>query len=512
MGVARKRLQANKANGDVKRKHLIVPSSTCSSSKLILPKNLDLEQVKDEQCRRHLEPFIVRVFETLHPTMLFQYNWHIGLIAEYLEAMYLGQIMKLIINIPPRTLKSICCSVALPSWVLGKNPAERIICSSYDSSLSMELSVYCRNIIESEDYKRTFPDTVIASDQNEKKKYQTTQYGHRACTSVGGSITGRGGRYKIMDDPIDPEGGYSRAEIEAANRYIDQTWSSRNDDPKNTRELLVMQRVHVEDPTGHILKTNDGSWTHLKVPQEAPKKTIVIFPITGKELVREKGSLIHESRFGHKENEDAKIRLGTYGYSAQQQQEPVPLGGGRIKMEWFPRYKTIPKGQIIEVIQSYDTAGKGKDVNALSARLTFAWDGRTAFLVNVWADHVSYPVLRNIAKDAWDHERADICLIEDKSSGQSLIQDLRDPDEGKPEMIIVAIEPVGDKIMRLDVGTKYIEAGRIALPEWAPWLHEFETDLQGFPDPMYWDRLDAFSQFITWKFGKAEAAAPLDFW
>lgn len=464
------------------------------------PEYLDAEMIRDEQCRRHFEDFALRCFEELHPSTVLDYNWHIGLVCEYLEACYLEQVMKVIFNMPTRTLKSMLCSVFFPAWILGKAPWEKILGCSYDSTLSTELSVYTRSILRTEWYLRTFPDTRLAKDQDEKRKYQTTQHGYRASTSIGGSITGRGGNYRIMDDPLDPEGGFSRLEVERANRFIDLTWSSRHDDPRKQRDIMVMQRLHVNDPTGHCLK--QGGWTHIKIPQEAPAKIEISFPITGKIKVREQKELLHPDRITKEMVEDMKVRLGSYGFEAQQQQEPVPLGGGRIKMSWFPRYDQLLKSTVIEVVQSWDTANKGKEVNALSCCNTFMSDGKYWYWVDCYAEHLRYPELKKQARNLYKEFGAGVVLIEDKASGQTLIQDLEDTEDLNydPTMSIIPINPVVDKITRMDTATPILEAGKLWIPERAIWLPDAETDLVTFPDPLVWDRLDALSQFLNWKF------------
>jgi len=315
-----------------------------------------------------------------------------------------------------------------------------------------------------------------------------------------------------MDDPLDPEGGFSRVEIQRANRFIDQTWSSRSDDPSKQRDIMVMQRVHMEDPTGHCLK--QGGWIHVKIPQEAPSKQTITFPLSGRIKIREKKELLQRSRTNEAHIEDMKVRLGSYGYAAQQQQEPVPLGGGRIKMSWFPRYRSIPRSEFVEVVQSWDTANKGSEVNALSCCNTFAFDSKYWYWVDCFAEHLRYPELKRAARNLHAKYQANTILIEDKASGQSLIQDLEDieDDDYDPTMIIVPINPVIDKITRLDTATPILEAGRIWIPERAPWLPDAETDLITFPDPLVWDRLDALSQFLNWKFSKEKSEDPAEMW
>ncbi|MCK5610859.1 terminase, partial [Candidatus Pacearchaeota archaeon] len=241
------------------------------------------------EMRNHLSPFIKKVFSTVDPGAVYKHNWHIDYMAEYLEACWLRQIQNIIFNIPPRFMKSISTSVAFPAWGLGKEPSERFLCSSYAEKLAFQHSVDCRLVIESPWYSKVFPDTILSDDQNEKSKFVTTKRGHRISTSVGGGSTGEGGNFLVADDPINPKKASSVVERETANDWFSKTWASRKNDPKTACEILVMQRLHENDTTGYALQT--GEWEHVVIPQEAEQKTIIIFPQSGKKVVREEGEV-----------------------------------------------------------------------------------------------------------------------------------------------------------------------------------------------------------------------------
>ena len=161
----------------------------------------------------------------------------------------LEAINKLIINIPPRFLKSLAATIAFPAWVLGQDPSEQILAGSYSGSLSTQHSINCRLLIRSAWYKATFPQVEISEDQDTKTEFVTTKRGYRVATSVGGTATGKGGNILILDDPIDPEKAHSKIERESTNSWIDSVWSTRKNDPESSVEILIMQRVHANDPT-----------------------------------------------------------------------------------------------------------------------------------------------------------------------------------------------------------------------------------------------------------------------
>ncbi len=444
----------------------------------------------------NLSPFIKKVFSTVDPGALYSHNWHIDLISEYLEACYHRQITQLIINIPPRFLKSICVSIAFPAWVFGQDPTERILSASGVSSLATRHSTDCRKVLRESWYRNLFPDVMIADNQDAKNRYETTKGGHRFATSVGGSSVGEGGRIKIIDDPIDPN-KISLVEIASSNNWFDNTWSTRSDDPERTVDILVMQRVSNDDMTAHLL--NKGGWEHLVIPQEAETRTIIIFPISKTKKVRQEGELIHEERFGRNAVAKAKVNLGSYGYDSQHQQKPTAKGGNRVKMEWFPRHGILPASPD-EVVQSWDTGNKTKELSNPSVCETFYRFGDRWFLADILKKKMAYPDLKRTVKALNDAHSPDLILIEDKASGTQLLQDY------ERKLRVKGVEPDREKAMRMEIQLPALEAGMISLPDTdlmsASWLFEFEQNLQAFPMNREWDEIDALSQFLRWLKGR----------
>ena len=445
--------------------------------------------------RKSMEAFFLRAFSIIDPGVTLKMNWHIGLICEYLESCYEREIQNLIINMPPRNMKSNTCTVAFPAWVLGKEPTERFLCASYSASLSTKHSVDTRTVMESQWYKQLFPGTILAKDQNEKTKFQTTKRGHRIATSVGGTATGEGGNFLISDDPVNPKMAMSKVERENANNWTDQTWSTRKNDPTTAVEILVQQRLHVQDNTGHWKDRSDNI-THLVIPQEAPSAKIFIFPRSKREKKVEKGELLHEARNSVAQISDFKKRLGSYGYAAQQQQTPSPAGGGIVKLAWFQRYDEPPMWQDEHKITlSIDSANKDKDLNDPSVAVLWQTTAAGHFLRDVWLDRVIYPDLKHKVIALIEKWRPNEIIIEDKASGQQLIQDLR---RAMPHWPVIAMEPSGqgDKIVRMSNESPAIEAGACWLPNKASWLFDYEEELQNFPNAAHDDQVDMTSQFL----------------
>ena len=433
--------------------------------------------------------FIGKVLSTVDPSATYHPNWHIDLIAEYLEAARRKEISRLIINMPPRSLKSVCVSVAWPAWLLGHDPRSRIIASSYASSLSLKHSIDSRLVITSPWYQSVFPEVRISRDQNEKYKFITTQRGYRLATLVGGSVTGEGGNYLIIDDPLNPSQAMNTLRREAANRWFDHTFASRLDNKKHGVIVLVMQRLHQHDMTGHLLAK--GGWEHLCLPAIAIQNEVHHFGAIHKE--REEGELLHPNREDEGVVARAKIEQGSAAFAAQYQQAPQTEDNGVIQASWIGRYKTQPPN-FKRIVQSWDTAIKIGVHNDPSACLTFGeWDGKS-YLLDAYVAKKEYPELKRMCFSLAERFRPHVVLIEDKASGQQLLQDIR----RETMLPVIACTPKQDKFTRFAAISALIEAGRLILPEQANWLADFEEELFSFPNTKYDDQVDALSQYFDW--------------
>jgi predicted phage terminase large subunit-like protein len=309
---------------------------------------------------------------------------------------------------------------------------------------------------------------------------------------VGGTLTGRGGNLILIDDPMKPEEALSETSRKAVKRWYDGTLYSRLDDKSRDRIVLIMQRLHVDDLVGHVLEQEP--WNHLDLPAiaEAPQK-IQIGP--SQFVHRSRGDLLHPEREPKAALQAIKATLGTYHFSAQYQQSPVPLGGNLIKWRWFGRYRELPAlGRNDRVIQSWDTASKAEEINDYSVCTTWQEHGSSYHLVNIFRDRLEYPDLKRRVLTEAEYHRAQIVLVEDKGSGTHLIQDLRRDGIIHP----IGILPEGDKVTRMAAQTAKIEAGQVLLPAEASWLSDFQTELLQFPNGRHDDQIDSLSQFLAW--------------
>ena len=224
--------------------------------------------------RNDFDAFVQKVFTTLNPGQEYVPEWHIKAIAYQLERVRRGQQLRVIINMPPRSLKSITASVAFPAYVLGHDPTQRIICVSYSGDLAKKHSNDFRAILKSHWYQSTFPETKIGEYKNSETEIELTARGFRMATSVGGTLTGRGGDIIIIDDPLKPDDALSEAKRLAANLWFINTLLSRLDDPRTGAIIVVSQRLHVDDLPGFLLDRSD-EWHVLSLPAIAQADEVI---------------------------------------------------------------------------------------------------------------------------------------------------------------------------------------------------------------------------------------------
>ena len=453
-------------------------------------KKISTSDLKKEILKYDFSAFIHKTFCTINPGVKYNHNWHIDLIAEYLKEVYKGNIKRLIINVPPRSLKSVCVSVAFPAWILGNKPNSRIIVASYSELLSLKHSTDCRLVVSSDWFKNTFPEFELNPSQNEKHKFATTENGYRFATSVGGSLTGEGGDFLIVDDPHNPQQVMSEKYRAKTLEWFSNTFISRLNDKKNGVIIIVMQRLHPNDLVGYLLGKEDNGWTLLSIPAIAEKDTY--YSIGNFEKFRKKGDILHPSREGIKEIRSIKKDMGSYVFSAQYQQNPITKEGGMIKENWIKRYQQniIPS----KIFLSFDTAIKAGIKNDPTVCTAWGEKDNNLYLLEVYREWLEYPELKKKTTELIKKWNPELVLIEDKASGQSLIQDLKKT-ERTP---IIGIKVIKDKITRFASISALFEAGRVFLPIDKLWLADYENELYNFPFCEHDDQVDSTSQFLEW--------------
>jgi predicted phage terminase large subunit-like protein len=461
------------------------------------------KELLDAVLRSNFYAFVQKVFETTVPGATFSQNWSTEAVAHNLERVVRGETTRLIISIPPRNLKSTCASVALPAFLLGHDPTKKIICVSYSDDLATKFSNDCRAVMRADWYRRIFPGTRIDKAKDTETEVRTTKRGYRLATSVGGTLTGRGGDIIIIDDPIKPQDAQSKSVREKTIQWYENTLLSRLDDKTKGAIVLVMQRLHMEDLAGRLLEK--GGFDHLCLRAIAETDETILLDCD-RVHHRKAGEVLDVSREPRAALERLRNSMTPLVFSAQYQQRPLPLLGNLIKRAWLRYYTgSIPWQEGEYYVTSWDTAMKSSERSDYSVGTVWQVQdrGQNLYLIDLVRDRFEFPDLVKAAtslhrKWRFDGVRSHRLIIEDKGSGTSLIQAL------KKERIHIYPHNMkfeGDKIVRLEAQTAQFAGGMVHFPKNAPWLDDLEAELLGFPGMPHDDQVDSVSQalaFISW--------------
>jgi predicted phage terminase large subunit-like protein len=454
-------------------------------------------RVFDTLFRSDFQSFAGKFFGLLVPGSSLQMNWHISALAWHLEQVRQGKITRLIINLPPRSLKSLMTSVMFPAFVLGHDPAMRIIALSYGVDLAIKHANDFRAVVQSPLYRRLFPGMRISHVKNTETEVVTTRHGFRLASSVDGAITGRGGDIVIIDDPLKPIDAISDSKREKVNDWFSNTVLSRLDDKKTGAIIIVMQRLHVDDLTGMLLRRSPDDWTVLKLPAIAEQEESIQFGENAFH-VRRAGDLLHAEREPQAVLDSLRAQLGTELFSAQWQQAPIPSGGAMIKRAWIKHYDQLPvRNSSFHVFQSWDTAAKEGGLNDYSVCTTWLYADNKYFLMHVLRDRYDYPTLRARAIAHARAYKADKILIEDTGVGTALLAELRNSG-----LSAIGVTPERDKLTRMSIQSGKFESGQVFFPNNAPWLADLEAELFAFPNSRHDDQVDSVSQALAHKMSK----------
>ncbi|MFN3225641.1 MAG: phage terminase large subunit [Hyphomicrobiales bacterium] len=454
-------------------------------------------------------PFLSWAARSLIADNDFAMNWHLKTMAYHLDRVALGQIKRLIITLPPRSLKSITASVALPAWVLGRDPQKRVLCASYSEELARDHAEQFRRLVGQAVFHEAFPAFSLAGGRDTQLQQRTSQGGFRLATSVGGTLTGRGGDILIVDDPIRAGGVMSEAERQRVNTWYSQTLASRLDNPEEGAIIVVMQRLHEDDLVGHLTAEPDHPWTLVNIPAiaETPQQHQLSYN-PDDVYQREIGSVIDPRRTGPETLQQIRCNLGDRDFNAQYQQNPTPFGGNIIKrteLHYFDdeTYKRAQQGQHM-VLQSWDTAQKTGEHNDYSVCTTYAVTQTGIFLIHVRRARLEADELLEAAIKQAHRFGANRILIEDTQSGTGLAQQLRTRINAR----VVPLHPLEDKDARLRAVSYMIRHGGVVFPDMAntpnsaaaygtlDWLEPFERELLSFPAGRHDDQVDSLTQAL----------------
>lgn len=438
--------------------------------------------------REDLYTFVQKSFQLVDNSQDFIRNWHIELICDKLQQCASGKIKRLIINIPPRYLKSFCVSTAYTAWLLGHKPSTRILCVSYSEELANKFSRDCKKIMQSSFYKKTF-NTKLSKDKQTENFIETTQNGYRYATSTNATLTGFGGNFIIIDDPMKAMDCYSQNKLNKINNWFNNTLSSRLNNKKDGVIILIMQRLHLNDLTGHLLKQE--GWDTLVLPAIAEEDEKFVLS-NNKIITRKKGEALNSQLETAKMLDLQRIIMNEFDFEAQYQQSPIPEEGKIIELKNIQTYEKLPlinKEDL--VIQSWDIAMCTNENNDYSVGITALLKDNCLYIKDVYRNRLKPTDLINqIIKLMVDHHAVAL-IIEDTVSTKHLIDELKlrkiEPKTFKPQ---------GDKVLRASNSTFFINSNRLFFPKDAPWLNDLKSEIIQFPNGKHDDQIDALTQLI----------------
>lgn len=462
---------------------------------------LSKHNVKASLCKESFYDFVQRFWHIVIKEKPI-WNWHIKVLCDALqeaaERVFKGlpKEYDYIINVPPGTTKSTICSIMFPAWIYTRMADARIICASHTENLVLDLSNKCRTLVQDDEYKRCFPEVVIKDDQNTKGYWMTSQGGFRFSATVGGkNPTGFHAHFLIVDDPIDPQKSFSEAELKVANDFMNLTIANRKVDSAVSVTLLIMQRLHQDDPTGNRMSNKDsGAVKHYCLPAEVSDRVKPGFL-----KAKYKDGLLDPVRLSQKVLDQKRAAMGQYGYSGQFCQNPVPVGGGMFKTSKI-QFGAIPK-KFKQVVRYWDKAGTA-DGGAHTAGVKMGLHYDKDNMLQIW--------VLNVLRGQWgSYDREKMIETTAKLDGRDVIIGVeQEPGSGGKESAENTVRrlagyrvrvnrPSGDKVLRADPFSVQVNGGNVWMPVRGEWIQDYLDEMMFFPFSKFKDQIDASSGCFT---------------
>jgi|SRR5665647_709733 len=459
--------------------------------------------------KRRLHHFF-RLFAwpVLQPATPFQDNWHIHAICEHLEAVKLGQIRKLLINMPFRMLKSSLVSQAFPAWDWITNPSRQYLTASYATDVAVRDAVDTRRIIESPRYQVAYGTRFkMTTDQNVKSRYENDKRGTRIVTSTDAAGTGFGGDVRIVDDPVSAKNADSALALASSIEWWKGTMATRANDPTTGAAIVVHQRLNPNDLTGYLLAEEEG-WEHLVLPFRYDKALRKTTSIGFQDPRTIEGELIHPTRVPEASAQELEKTLGTYHRAAQLQQNPEPRGGIIFNRNHWKFWKVLP--ELDEIVISVDCTFKDLETSDFVAIQAWGNKGANDYLLKRTKQRLNFAatvVAVRAMKALYPHAVA--ILIEDKANGSAVIETLSSEISG-----IIAINPEGGKTARAYAMQPSQEAGNVWLPDPGidPDIETFLHEVSGFPTLPHDDEVDGMTQYCNWRRVRSKSFGLIEFY
>lgn len=468
-----------------------------------------------------LAGFIRHAWHVVEPGQPYIHNWHIDALADHLEAVYAGEMPRLLANVPPGTMKSLLVSVFFVAWVWTKQPSVRFLATSHNQENAVRDSLKCRRLIESGWYQSLWGDKVVLTgDQNAKTKFENTATGFRQAAPFT-SMTGLRADYVILDDPMSVDDAISEATRESINLTFRESLPTRLNNPDKSAIVVIMQRLHEDDTSGVIL-SGDYGYEHLCLPMRFDPERRCETSIGFVDPRTEEGELLFPDRFPDWVVDRDELIMGPIATAGQMQQSPIPRGGSILKRDYWQLWEKEKYPALECVVVSADTAyskDQENDPSAVAVLGVFRDDKERPRILLLWGwskrcELHGQPLERYLGetKKSYDIRSmsswglvewiaytcrrfgADRLLIENKASGKDVANEMRRL-YGEDQWLVQLVETNRDKVTRAHAVEPAFAAGLIYAPD-EDWAEKFIEECEVFPKGKHDDRVDALTQGV----------------